>query len=185
MIDARQSYLQDVVVAGLRALGYRTAGRAVHPLQLRDGRALAALLRRPRHRALRRGSQARRYVEVSGRKGLGVKADDLMDNLIAKALEEVASRHPDDTADEQPHGRHPDRHRRAAVFPAEVHPQHRDRVRLAGSAELRRRDRALRAIRRRARRRTSCANWRSAAKQIPDFAAELLDAACHGPPTCR
>jgi arginyl-tRNA synthetase len=43
----------------------------------------------------------RPYVEVSGRKGLGVKADDLMDSLIAKALEEVASRHADAPADEQ------------------------------------------------------------------------------------
>jgi hypothetical protein len=34
-------------------------------------------------------------VEVSGRKGLGVKADDLMDNLIAKALAEVDARHPE------------------------------------------------------------------------------------------
>src|ERR1035438_5487 len=40
----------------------------------------------------------RPYVEVSGRKGLGVKADDLMDSLISKALEEVSSRHPDDAA---------------------------------------------------------------------------------------
>src|SRR5439155_709204 len=37
------------------------------------------------------------------RKGLGVKADDLMDNLIAKALEEVSSRHPDDPADKNLH----------------------------------------------------------------------------------
>ena len=36
----------------------------------------------------------RPYVEVSGRQGLGVKADDLMDGLIEKALEEVTSRHP-------------------------------------------------------------------------------------------
>jgi arginyl-tRNA synthetase len=43
----------------------------------------------------------RPYVEVSGRKGLGVKADDLMDSLIAKALEEVASRHADASAEEQ------------------------------------------------------------------------------------
>jgi arginyl-tRNA synthetase len=43
----------------------------------------------------------RPYVEVSGRKGLGVKADDLIDNLISKALEEVASRHPEATAEEQ------------------------------------------------------------------------------------
>src|SRR6185503_11763152 len=40
------------------------------------------------------------YVEVSGRKGLGVKADDLMDTLIAKALDEVASRHAENTTEE-------------------------------------------------------------------------------------
>src|SRR6266702_4627477 len=45
----------------------------------------------------------RPYVEVSGRKGLGVKADDLMDSLIAKALEEVSSRHPDDPAEKNLH----------------------------------------------------------------------------------
>ncbi len=39
----------------------------------------------------------RPYVEVSGRKGLGVKADDLIDSLIAKALDEVASRHAEAT----------------------------------------------------------------------------------------
>ena len=36
----------------------------------------------------------RPYVEVSGRKGLGVKADDLIDKLIATALQEVEDRHP-------------------------------------------------------------------------------------------
>jgi arginyl-tRNA synthetase len=39
----------------------------------------------------------RPYVEVSGRKGLGVKADDLIDKLIENALREVASRHPEET----------------------------------------------------------------------------------------
>ena len=34
----------------------------------------------------------RNYVEVSGRKGLGLKADDLIDMLVEKALEEVRSR---------------------------------------------------------------------------------------------
>ncbi len=37
------------------------------------------------------------YIEVSGRKGLGVKADDLMDKLIETALIEVASRHAEDS----------------------------------------------------------------------------------------
>ena len=43
----------------------------------------------------------RTYVEVSGRKGLGVKADDLIDKLIEKALEEVDSRHPEAPAAER------------------------------------------------------------------------------------
>ncbi len=38
----------------------------------------------------------RPYVEVSGRKGLGVKADDLIDKLIEKALDEVTSRHAEE-----------------------------------------------------------------------------------------
>ena len=38
----------------------------------------------------------RPYVEVSGRKGLGIKADDLVDRLIAEALREVEARHPDE-----------------------------------------------------------------------------------------
>ena len=43
----------------------------------------------------------RPYVEVSGRKGLGVKADDLIDTLIAKALEEVRSRQMTQDIEEQ------------------------------------------------------------------------------------
>jgi arginyl-tRNA synthetase len=41
------------------------------------------------------------YVEVSGRKGLGVKADDLLDRLEASTLAEVQQRHPDMSAVEQ------------------------------------------------------------------------------------
>src|SRR5262249_48630305 len=37
----------------------------------------------------------RPHIEMSGRKGLGVKADDLIDRLEADALAEVKSRHPD------------------------------------------------------------------------------------------
>ena len=48
----------------------------------------------------------RPYVEVSGRKGLGVKADDLIDKLIEKALEEVDSRHPEAPAEERRRDRH-------------------------------------------------------------------------------
>jgi arginyl-tRNA synthetase len=100
VIDARQSYLQDVVAAGLRGLGYTAqADQSVHfsyeMVALTPG--CCAELGIP----LSEEDRARPYVEVSGRKGLGVKADDLMDALIAKALQEVASRHPEASAEEQ------------------------------------------------------------------------------------
>jgi len=41
------------------------------------------------------------YVEVSGRRGLGVKADDLIDRLEVAALKEVQQRHAEMSADEQ------------------------------------------------------------------------------------
>jgi arginyl-tRNA synthetase len=37
----------------------------------------------------------RPYIEMSGRKGLGVKADDLISRLEADALDEVKARHPE------------------------------------------------------------------------------------------
>ncbi len=100
VIDARQSYLQDVVVAGLRALGYDSqAGRSIHfsyEMVALSPRCCADL-----GIPLSDEDKKRPYVEVSGRKGLRVKADDLMDELIAKALIEVASRHADAPQAEQ------------------------------------------------------------------------------------
>ncbi len=100
VIDARQSYLQDVVVAGLRGLGYeQQAGRSVHfsyEMVALSPRCCADL-----GIALSEEDKKRPYVEVSGRKGLGVKADDLIDSLIAKALEEVSSRHAEAAPEEQ------------------------------------------------------------------------------------
>ena len=71
----------------------------------------------------------RPYVEVSGRKGLGVKADDLIDKLIEKALEEVTSRHAEEPEEARRRGGHADRDRGAALLHAEVHAQFGDRVR--------------------------------------------------------
>jgi arginyl-tRNA synthetase len=94
VIDSRQSYLQDVVAAGLRALGYdEQAGRSVH-----FSYEMVALT--PRTCAelgidIPVEDRDRSYVEVSGRKGLGVKADDLMDKLVERATEEVDARHPE------------------------------------------------------------------------------------------
>jgi arginyl-tRNA synthetase len=94
VIDARQAYLQNVVVAGLRALGYEEqASRSVH-----FSYEIVALT--PRCAAelgytLSEEDAKKPYVEVSGRKGLGVKADDLLDRLEAAARAEVDERHPD------------------------------------------------------------------------------------------
>ena len=100
VIDSRQSYLQDVVVAGLRALGYNDqADRSFH-----FSYEMVALSPRTCVELgieLSEEDKKKPYVEVSGRKGLGVKADDLIDKLIEKALEEVEARHPEATPDER------------------------------------------------------------------------------------
>jgi arginyl-tRNA synthetase len=100
VIDVRQSYLQDVVVAGLKALGYpEQAAQSVH-----FSYEMVALS--PRCCAemgieLSEEDRQKPYVEVSGRKGLGVKADDLIDTLISNALDEVSARHAESTPEEQ------------------------------------------------------------------------------------
>ncbi len=92
VIDSRQSYLQDVVVAGLRALHFDEAAKnSVH-----FSYEMVALSPRTCVELgieLSAEDKQRPYVEVSGRKGLGVKADDLLDKLIETALREVTSRH--------------------------------------------------------------------------------------------
>ena len=98
VIDSRQSYLQDVVVAGLRALGYEEqAENSIH-----FSYEMVALSPRTCIEMgieLSEEDRRRPYVEVSGRKGLGVKADDLIDKLIEKAIEEVTSRHLEEPED--------------------------------------------------------------------------------------
>ena len=102
VIDARQSYLQDVVVAGLRALGYnQQADRSIHfsyEMVVLSPRTCVEL-----GIELSEEDQKRTHVEMSGRKGLGVKVDDLIDMLIKKALEEVDSRHAEAPAEERLH----------------------------------------------------------------------------------
>lgn len=100
VIDVRQSYLQDVVRAALEALGFKEqAARSIH-----FAYEMVALT--PRCCAelgieLEDDERAKPYVEVSGRKGLGVKADDLLDLLTETAFDEVSSRHEDLAEPEQ------------------------------------------------------------------------------------
>ena len=100
VIDTRQSYLQNVVAAGLRALGHaKEADNSIHfsyevvSLTPRCARELGYEL------SAEEGKRS--TVEVSGRKGLGVKADDLIDKLEAATLSEVAQRHPEMSGAEQ------------------------------------------------------------------------------------
>jgi arginyl-tRNA synthetase len=94
VIDSRQAYLQDVVSEGLRALGHsQEADQSIH-----FAYEIVALT--PRCAAemgyeLSPEETKKPYVEVSGRKGFGVKADDLLDKLEAATLSEVQQRHAD------------------------------------------------------------------------------------------
>jgi len=100
VIDARQAYLQNVVEAGLRALGFtEQADKSIH-----FSYEIVALT--PRCAAelgytLSEEDAKKPYVEVSGRKGLGVKADDLLDRLEAAARAEVDERQPELTETER------------------------------------------------------------------------------------
>jgi arginyl-tRNA synthetase len=100
VIDSRQSYLQDVVVAGLRALDFNEQAEA----SVHFSYEMVALSPRTCLELgipLSEEDRQRAYVEVSGRKGLGVKADDLIDKLIETALAEVEDRHPEAAAEER------------------------------------------------------------------------------------
>jgi arginyl-tRNA synthetase len=100
VIDVRQSYLQDVVVAGLKALGYEEQAR--HSIHFSyEMVALSPRCCVDLGIELSEEDRQRPYIEVAGRKGRGVKADDLIDKLIASAFEEVAGRHPDSPEPEQ------------------------------------------------------------------------------------
>ncbi len=91
VIDTRQSYLQDLIVVAFRALGFQQQAASLHHfdyevvgLSPRCAEELGLQLSEP--------DKQRNYVEVSGRKGLGVKGDDLIDVLVDKALQEVRER---------------------------------------------------------------------------------------------
>ena len=94
VIDSRQSDPQANVIEALRGLGYTE--QAAHYTHF--SYAMVALTPRC---ALDLGyevseeDRARPYIEVSGRKGFGVKADDLIDKLISATRAEVDSRHPE------------------------------------------------------------------------------------------
>jgi arginyl-tRNA synthetase len=100
VIDARQSEAQNTVIEALRGLGHGEAAdhytHFSYEMVALTPRCAAELGYR-----LSEEDKARSYIEVSGRKGFGVKADDLLDQLIASAKKEVDSRHPQLTEPER------------------------------------------------------------------------------------
>jgi len=99
VIDSRQMYLQALLAQALRTLGHpEQAENSVHFSyeMVALSHATAKELGYPSEPE----GDRKPFVEVSGRKGLGVKIDDLMDVLENKARAEVASRNPDFSPDE-------------------------------------------------------------------------------------
>jgi len=98
VIDTRQSYLQKLLSQALETMGFHDeADRSIHYAY--EMVALSHATARELGYA-EADSSGKPFVEVSGRKGLGVKADDLLDRLIDEAYAEVVKRNPELPADE-------------------------------------------------------------------------------------
>jgi len=92
VIDSRQNDPQNNVIAALRGMGFTEA--ADHYTHF----SYEMVAMTPRCAidlgySLSDEDKARPFIEVSGRKGYGVKADDLLDKLVAAARAEVDTRH--------------------------------------------------------------------------------------------
>jgi len=88
VIDVRQAYLQKVVKEGVRQLGHaRGAENSIHFSY--EMVALTPATATTLGIEVLEADAKKPYIEMSGRKGLGVKADDLLDALQSKATESV------------------------------------------------------------------------------------------------
>jgi arginyl-tRNA synthetase len=105
VIDSRQTYPQDVVRRGVAAVAPQVGSEASVHLSY-EMVALSPSAAEQLGLELSEDERARPFVEMSGRRGLGVKADDLINRLEANALGEVESRHPDVSADEKRRAAH-------------------------------------------------------------------------------
>ena len=96
VIDVRQSYLQKLLKQALTAIGHPAEAERLTHFSY-EMVALSHATAKELGFAPAEGSDEAKkpFVEVSGRKGLGVKADDLIDRVIAKAQSEVERRQPD------------------------------------------------------------------------------------------
>jgi arginyl-tRNA synthetase len=105
VIDTRQSYPQDIVKKGVAAIVPERGEEASVHLSY-EMVALSPAAAEELGFAISDEDRSKTFIEMSGRKGLGVKADDLLDRLEANALAEVESRHPDAGDDDKRHIAH-------------------------------------------------------------------------------
>jgi len=92
VIDSRQADPQNNVIEAIRGLGYTEQAENYHHFSY-EMVALTPRCAMELGYQVSEEEQKKAYIEVSGRKGFGVKADDLIDALIAAAQKEVDSRH--------------------------------------------------------------------------------------------
>lgn len=97
VINSRQSYLQDVLRFSLYKLGFeREAEHSIH-----FGYEVVALsANTAKELGVEVGDEEKDVYAMSGRQGIGVKAEDLVERVINKATEEVAKRHPEMSPEE-------------------------------------------------------------------------------------
>ena len=99
VIDSRQADPQNNVIEALRGMGFVEAAENYHHFSY-EMVALTPRCAMELGYTVSAEDQGRAYIEVSGRKGFGVKADDLIDKLIEAALVQVNARQPErDEAD--------------------------------------------------------------------------------------
>ena len=100
VIDTRQSYPQEVVKRGVAIIAPQVGERASVHLAY-EMVALSPAAAEELGLELSAEERSRPFVEMSGRRGLGVKADDLIDRLEENAFKKVEEKNPDLTRDEK------------------------------------------------------------------------------------
>jgi arginyl-tRNA synthetase len=100
VIDSRQAYTQDIVQRGVQSVVPGLAREPSVHLSY-EMVALSPAASEELGFELSAEDRARPFIEMSGRKGLGVKVDDLIDRLEANALKEVDTRHAELSPEEK------------------------------------------------------------------------------------
>jgi arginyl-tRNA synthetase len=93
VIDSRQAYPQEVVKRGVAAVAPQV-GQAASVHLSYEMVALSPAAAEELGIELSADERSRAFIEMSGRRGLGVKADDLIDRLEENEYREVEERHP-------------------------------------------------------------------------------------------